>query len=96
MTFEEHCQESERLFGERFEGVHRWLDEFMGTPEYRMRHRKVRHHEEGIRQVLELFGEKASQVARRHIMSDLMLEGWVEGVHPFPKNERDFVRMGLY
>lgn len=40
--FEDHCQESIRLFGDPYEEVHRWLDEFQGTGRYRMRHRRVR------------------------------------------------------
>ena len=58
-TFEKHSKESERLFGQPFGEVHSWLDEFQGTPEYRMRHRRVRHHEASIRQATELFGEPA-------------------------------------
>ena len=56
-TFERYCQESKELLGKAFEKLHLWLDEFQGTPEYRMRHRRVRHHEAGIKQVIELFGE---------------------------------------
>jgi hypothetical protein len=94
-TFERHCQESEELFGEPFEEVHLWLDEFQGTPEYRMRHRRVRHHEAGIREAIKLFGEKAAQVARQHIISDLKEEGWTDN-DPFPKAEHDYVKMGLF
>lgn len=60
-----------------------------------MRHRKKRHHEEGIRQVVELFGEMAGKVARQHIISDLKEEGWTEQDH-FPVDERDYVKMGLF
>jgi hypothetical protein len=60
-TFERHCQESKELFGRAFEEVHLWLDEFQGTPEYRMRHRRVRHHEAGLRQVIELCGSFSSK-----------------------------------
>lgn len=94
-TFERHCQESKDLFGEDFKEVHLWLDEFQGTPEYRMRHRRVRHHEAGIKEVIRLFGEKAGQVARQHIISDLKEEGWTDN-DPFPKDEHDYVKMGLF
>jgi hypothetical protein len=67
-----------RLFGRRHEEVHRWLDEFMGTERYGMRHRRVSHHEEGIRRVIRLFGEEAGRTARQHIISDLKKEGWTE------------------
>lgn len=42
MAFEKHCEESEKLFGLRYE-VHLWLDEFAGTGKYKMRHRPKRH-----------------------------------------------------
>jgi len=94
-SFEAHCQESIRLFGKPYGEVHRWLDEFMGTEEYRMRHRKVRHHQAGINQVSKLFGAEAGKVARQHIISDLKEEGWTES-DPFPKDQEDYVKMGLF
>ena len=94
-TFEEHCQESIRLFGKPYEEVHQWLDEFMGTEKYGMRHRKVRHNQEGIKRVVELLGEEAGKVARQHIISDLKEEGWTEN-DPFPRDERDYVDIGLF
>jgi hypothetical protein len=93
--FEDHCAESIRLFGKPFEEVHRWLDEVAGTPEYGFRHRRKRHHESGIREVVTLFGPEAGEVARRHIISDLREEGWTEQDH-FPRDETDYVKMGLY
>jgi hypothetical protein len=94
-SFEKHCKESDRLFGNPFPEVHNWLDEFQGTPQYRMRHRRVRHHESGIQQAIELFGELAGQAARQHIISDLEEEGWTEHDH-FPEDEVDYVKMGLF
>jgi len=60
-----------------------------------MRHRKVRHHEEGIRRVIALFGEEASRAARQHIISDLKEEGWTEN-DPFPHDQEHYVKMGLF
>lgn len=94
-TFEDHCQQSRIRFGQAFEAVHRWLDEFAGKPPYGMRHRRVRHHEAGIREASVLFGEIAGEVARQHIISDLKEEGWTEN-DPFPKDEEDYVAMGLF
>jgi uncharacterized protein DUF6915 len=94
-SFAEHCAESIRLFGEPFEEVHRWLDEFAGTPPYGMKHRKKRHHEAGVNEVRRLFGEPAARAARQHIISDLKMEGWTES-DPFPKDEQDYVKMGLF
>ena len=94
-SFKDHCQESVRLFGKPYEEVHNWLDEFMGTQEYGMRHRKLRHHLEGVGRVVELFGKEAGEVARRHIISDLQEEGWTEADH-FPKDQADYLEMGLF
>lgn len=92
---EEHCRESVTLFGAPFEEVHRWLDEFAGSPKYGMRHRRVRHHEAGIQEAIRLFGAAAGPAARQHILSDLKQEGWTEH-DPFPQNEAHYVRMGLF
>jgi hypothetical protein len=94
-TFETHCEESIRLFGKTWEEVHLWLDQFQGTAQYKMRHRKKRHHEAGITQAIEIFGEVAGNVARQHIISDLKEEGWTEKDH-FPNDEEDYVKMGLF
>jgi len=45
--------------------------------------------------VVELFWEKAGEVARQHIISDLKEEGWTE-TDPFPKDQWDYVDMGLF
>jgi len=95
MTSEKHCEESIRLFGKPYEEVHRWLDEFAGSKEYGMRHRKVRHHLHGLKEVEELFGIDAVKAARQHIISDLKEEGWQES-DSFPKDESDYVKMGLF
>lgn len=94
-TFAEHCRESLALFGDPYPALHRWLDEFQGTERYRMRHRRVRHHEAGIREAIRIFGEAAGPVARQHIVSDLREEGWTES-DPFPKEDAHYVSMGLF
>lgn len=96
MKFEDHCKESIELFGEAFEEVHQWLDEFAGQEPYGMRHRKVRHHLAGIREAEKLFGKKGAQVAKQHILSDLEEVGWKRTKNHFPINEVDYVKMGLY
>jgi hypothetical protein len=93
--FEQHCDESIRVFGKPFAEVHRWLDEFAGSEQYGMRHRRVRHHEAGIREAISLFGEYAGMAARQHIITDLKEEGWAEGDR-FPQDEFDYVKMGLF
>ena len=94
-TLEEHCQQAITQFGKPYEKVHRWLDEFAGTPGYGMRHRRVRHHLAGIGQVREIFGHEAASVALQHIVTDFKEEGWVES-DPFPTDEQDYVRIGFF
>lgn len=93
--YERHCRESIETFGEPFAEVHKWLDEYAGTPEYGFRHRRKRHHEKGIQAVIDLFGQRAGEVARKHIISDLKEEGWKEGDR-FPKDEEDYIKMGFF
>ena len=82
-------------FGASFADVHRWLDEFAGKPPYGMRHRRKRHHLAGIDEVRQRFGQEAADAARQHIISDLKQEGWTESDR-IPKDEADYVRMGLF
>lgn len=46
-------------------------------------------------EAIKLFGDKAGKAARQHIISDLKEEGWTENDH-FPKDEREYVMMGLF
>lgn len=95
MKLEDHCKESKILFGEPFEQVHLWLDEFAGKPGIGMKHRRIRHHLAGINEVRRRFGERAAMAARQHIITDLKMEGWTENDH-FPVDEADYIRMGLF
>ena len=92
---EDHCAESLVLFGATWEPLHRWMDEFAHSERYGMRHRRVRHHESGVREAARLFGPEAGPVARQHILADLKEEGWKDG-DPFPRDEAAYVRMGLF
>ena len=93
-SFEQHCAESVLAFGNPYSEVHRWLDEFAGRPPHGMRHRKSRHHSAGIEEVRKR-GEEAAAAARQHIIADLKMEGWTEDQR-FPKDEQDYVQMGLF
>jgi len=95
MKFEDHCRECQLKLQSPFEEVHIWLDEYARSPKYGMRHRKIHHHEEGIAQVVALFGSEGGNAARLHIISDLKEDGWKEGDH-FPQNEKDYIAMGLF
>ena len=80
MRLEEHEAETVRMLGSPFTEVHRWLDEFAGSLAYKMQHRKVRHHLEGVEQVRQKFGDLGAVAARQHIVSDLADEGWDERI----------------
>ena len=95
MKFQDHVIESVKLFGNGYEAIHRWLDEFAGKPPHNMRHRKVRHHLAGLSEIEILFGKDAVPAAKQYIISDLKEEGWTEKDH-FPENESDYINMGLF
>jgi hypothetical protein len=95
MKLGEHEKESLAIFGKPYTEIHLWLDEFAGTTECGMRHRRKRHHKEGLREAEKLFGWDAALAARLHIMSDLKEESWKESDR-FPEDEADYVRMGLF
>ena len=95
MKLEEHEKESLAIFGKPYTEVHLWLDEFAGTTEFGMRHRRKRHHREWLREAEKLFGLEGVLAARLHIISDLKEEGWKE-TDRFPENEADYVRMGFF
>lgn len=92
---EQHMQDALAAFGQTFEPVHRWLDEFAGTEGYRMRHRRKRHHLAGIQEAGRLFGDGAAAAAEQHVVRDLQEEGWA-AADPMPKDEADYQRMGLF
>jgi hypothetical protein len=92
--FEEHCKESIKELGEPFEYVHKWLDEFMGHPQYKTRHRHLRHHRKGIEEIRKKWGDKAAKAAELHIMTDLRSDGW-SSLH-IPYDEEEFKEQGLW
>jgi hypothetical protein len=94
-SFQKHCDETEEVLGKTYAEVHLWLDEFYRTPEYGARHRRKRHHEQGIREAVRQFGEEAGVAARLHIITDLREEGWTESDR-FPKDEKEYAAMGLF
>jgi hypothetical protein len=67
-SFEEHCQDCQRLLGNRCEDVNRWIDGLwwkLGPM-----HRCGRHHTRGVREASDLFGELGSKAALVHILKD--------------------------
>ena len=94
-TFEEHCNRCLEMLGEPFGQVHKWLDEFHGQQPWGTRHRHFRHHQEGIEQVRQMWGDQAAEAAEVHIRQDLDLEGWPKD-GAIPKNSDEFRKSGLW
>ena len=67
-SFEQHCKECEEKLGDRFEEVHRFLDQFAGKLGYD--HRKIFHHKYGVALVRHFFGDEAAKAAELHIKAD--------------------------
>lgn len=67
-SFDEHCQDCIKALGEPYENVHRWLDAFF--PVYGFDHRPERHHDEGIKEVRQIWGDGAARAAEIHILKD--------------------------
>jgi DNA-binding GntR family transcriptional regulator len=97
MEFNEHCMRCRKRFGEDFDYVHLWLDEFYGSDQYKTKHRKLRHHKKGIEEVRQRWGDRAAEAAKLHIIDDLQAiedkkadESWIAD------NEADYVRRGYW
>ena len=76
----------------------RFTNGSMSLPDRRstgFRHRKVRHHLEGVIEIRNLFGDQAAEAAMQHIRSDLKEEGWKE-TDRFPRNTAEYKKMGLF
>jgi hypothetical protein len=94
-TLEEHVAVCERLMGEGFIEVHKWLDEFHGKKPYGTRHRYLRHTQAGIEEVRKMWGERAAQAAEIHIKQDLSTEGWPQH-SSIPRTSEEFKKSGLW
>lgn len=97
MRFEEHCQRTEVMLGDRFEEVHIWLDHFAFVPStstteayYDSEHRRYRHHMAGIERVWSDMGWLAAVAATRHVLDDLF-GPLCNDVYKIPVDEADFV-----
>jgi len=66
--FEKHCQDCIEKYGESFEEVHLWLDEFFG--ENGPKHRDIRHHIDGVEEVRKKWGDREAEAAILHIKAD--------------------------
>ena len=67
-SFEEHCQDCERLLGKPYEKVNKWMDELYAR--FGPLHRFWRHHTRGVREARGIFGFEGGQAATIHILKD--------------------------
>jgi len=68
-----HCEDCEKVLGKPFLEVHEWMDHYAKkySPKlYLEKHRQFRHHAEGIKKAIELFGYYGGQAAKLHIIRD--------------------------
>jgi len=65
---QQHMKDCETFLGAPYEEVNRWMDELFAT--VGAKHRKYRHHWEGIREAGKLFGADGARAAIVHILRD--------------------------
>ena len=81
-TFEQHCTDCLMKLGEKYEDVHRWLDEYAkkyNVWQYGPYHRHFRHHKQGVNEVRRMWGEGAAKAAELHILFDM---GYIPNQEP--------------
>jgi len=66
--FENHCQDCERILGNKHEDVNRWMDELFR--QFGPNHRRHRHCWHGVREAFEKFGKEGAKAAIIHIVRD--------------------------
>jgi hypothetical protein len=101
LRFEKHCAHCIEVLGEPFEEVNLWMDYFHRHPpegqKYASKHRRYRHHKAGIEQVRAIWGDRAAEAAKLHMLDDLKTgeaheadETWV------PEDEADYLKRGYW
>jgi len=64
----QHNEDCKKFLGESFENVNKWIDEYF--TQHGAKHRRFRHHREGIDEARDLFGERGALAAAIHILRD--------------------------
>jgi hypothetical protein len=67
-SLRQHMDDCQRLLGQPHEEVHRWIDEFYSSAG--AKHRRFRHHWDGVKEAEQLFGEEGAKAAIIHILRD--------------------------
>ena len=65
--YKEHCEKSKEIFGEEGKEYHAWIDQFA---KFGYHHRQVLHNVEGMEIGVQIFGERARQHLKQHILDD--------------------------
>jgi len=68
--WKEHAKDCKEQLGKSWDVVHRWLDEYASIYWPYMVHRVHRHHQEGVNEVREKWGDEAAKAAEIHILRD--------------------------
>lgn len=96
MKYEEHCLHCKELLGEEFGYVHSWLDEFFNSEKYRTKHRFLRHHRAGMEEVRRMWGDRAAEAAKIHLIDDLQGERMGAGEDEIAEDETDYKKRGYW
>jgi len=67
-SLEQHVKDCTEFLGDGYTQVNRWIDEYFAS--LGPKHRRIRHHKEGIEEARLLFGEKGALAAIVHILRD--------------------------
>jgi hypothetical protein len=91
MFFKEHCRRCKEILGDEYQEIHHWLDEFAW--QYKIGHRKLRHHRAGIKLVRKCWGNSAAKAAKLHILDDIReIENEGADEYSIPDDRDDYVR----
>lgn len=96
MQFEEHCKHCKMALGDEFCNVHLWLDEFFGKEGYGTKHRILRHHKAGIEEIRKMWGDKAADAAKIHLIDDLQDERIGAGESEIAVDAEDYKKRGYW
>ncbi len=69
MKREEHVEICLQKFGDRYKEIHRFLDQYFC--DFGIWHRRIFHHQEGLKLIEEKFGPDARKAAEQHIIDDI-------------------------
>ncbi len=88
----EHCQDCIDKLGKPFEEVHKWLDEkSCYNGKLNINHRRYRHHNEGVEQIRNMYGDDAAKAAELHIILDFGYIPTKEEIEDFYPDELDLI-----